>query len=233
MQANVTNKTFNPSEYLKYAGSIGFQVSLMSGSLFLLNQVNEAVVPLATNSLSYLESADVPKVLVTLFFLVVSIKSRIFCPLDASRPKISGETMAISERKRPSWMPPPLTFPIVWTTIGLLRAASSVMVWEISGRDLLSTPIIIMCLHLAIGDAWNHVNVKQQELGMAVPGVILGCLGSGVFVTSAYYLADPNAGLLLCPMVLWLTIASALVTDIWRLNVDPATGERMPLVPVK
>ena len=68
---------------------------------------------------------------------------------------------------------------------------------------------------------------------MAVPGVILGCLGSGVFVTSQYYLADTQAGLLLSPMCLWLTIASALVFSIWNINPEEETGERQPLVPVK
>ena len=181
----------------------------MTGTLFLIQKTNVAI---AQSAFPIIESADVSKGLVTLFFLVVSIKSRVFCPLDASRPNVKGEKQAISDRKRPSWMPPPLTFPIVWTTIGILRAVSSVMVWEASRRDLLSLPLIIMCLHLAIGDAWNYVNVKQQQLGMAVPGVWLGCLGSGVFVTAAYYLTDPNAGLILSPMALWLTIASVLVT---------------------
>jgi len=31
------------------------------------------------------------------------------------------------------------------------------MVWEASGRDLLATPLIVFCAHLAIGDCWNHV----------------------------------------------------------------------------
>lgn len=62
-----------------------------------------------------------------------------------------------------------------------------VQVWEACGRDLVSAPLIIMMLHLSIGDAWNHCNNVDQNLGMAVPGVFLGCLGSGIFVTSAYY----------------------------------------------
>jgi benzodiazapine receptor len=231
MQAS-TSKTFDAGGYLPYVGAIPLQVSLMSGSLFLLQQLNTQLVPNASSLLPILESADIPKALVTLFFLVISIKSRIFCPLDATRPNIKTEKSAISDKKRPSWMPPPLTFPIVWSLIGLLRAASSVMVWEASGRDLLSLPLIMMCVHLAVGDAWNNVNVTKQELGMAVPGVWLGCLGSAIGVTAAYYQADLSAGLLLSPSVVWLTIASVLVTDIWRINVD-ANGDRMPLVPVK
>ena len=85
----------------------------MTGALWTLQQVNEALssgnLPLPAG----LSAEDAAKGIVTLFFLVVSIKSRVFSPLDASRPNVNGEKTAISERRRPSWMPPPLTFPIV------------------------------------------------------------------------------------------------------------------------
>jgi len=48
----------------------------------------------------------------------------------------------------------PLLFDPSWTAIGLLRAASSVAIWEACGRDLVSMPLIVMMLHLSIGDAW-------------------------------------------------------------------------------
>lgn len=68
---------------------------------------------------------------------------------------------------------------------------------------------------------------------MAVPGVIIGCFGSGVFVTSSYYLADATSGMLLVPMCLWLSIASTLVYAIWDMNPDAETGKRQSLVPVR
>jgi tryptophan-rich sensory protein len=40
----------------------------------------------------------------------------------------------MSKRVRPSWMPPPLAFPIVWSTIGVLRTVAAVMIWEAVGR---------------------------------------------------------------------------------------------------
>lgn len=54
---------------------------------------------------------------------------RIFSPLDASRPTIKGERRAMDDKRRPAWMPPPPVFPIVWSSIGLLRCISSVLVW--------------------------------------------------------------------------------------------------------
>lgn len=221
---------FDPIQYLYYGGAITVQVGIMTGALWVLQQVADS---LASGSIPLpVEGDDAAKAVVTLFWLVVSIKSRIFSPLDATRPKLSDESKAKSERRRPDWCPPPITFPIVWTTIGLLRAASSVMVWEACGRDLISLPLVTMCLHLAIGDAWNNVNVTRQELGMAVPGVFLGCLGSCILVTATYYMADPQAGMILSPSCLWLTVASFLVLSIWSLNEDE-NGYRMPIIPTK
>lgn len=51
-------------------------------------------------------------------------------------------------------MPVDIAAQIVWTTIGLLRAGSSVLVWEACGRELVCLPLVMMMTHLAIGDAW-------------------------------------------------------------------------------
>eukprot|EP00967_Tisochrysis_lutea_P104769 scaffold159288_cov19-Tisochrysis_lutea.AAC.1 len=68
---------------------------------------------------------------------------------------------------------------------------------EASGRDLLATPLIIFCAHLAIGDVWNHINNVEKRMGVAVPGVLC-CWASAVAAFVAYYQADQTAGQLLC-----------------------------------
>ena len=89
------------------------------------------------------------KPLVVAFFAFVSLKSRVFSLfLDNSRPSRATEQKAREERKRPSWMPPPAVFPIVWSTIAVLRTVSSTMIWEAAGRNLLAGPILALMLHL-------------------------------------------------------------------------------------
>lgn len=100
--------------------------------------------------------------LVTLFFLVTSIKSRVFSPLPADRPSLKADAEERTRLRRPDWCPPPVAFPIVWSTIGLLRCVSAVMVWEACGRDTLALPLIVFCAHLATGDCWNHINVRGR-----------------------------------------------------------------------
>lgn len=53
---------------------------------------------------------------------------RTFGVLNARRPKVSEESDAKNERRRPDWMPPTKVFPFIWITIGILRAVSSTMV---------------------------------------------------------------------------------------------------------
>mmetsp|Transcript_66211 Transcript_66211/g.137970 ORF Transcript_66211/g.137970 Transcript_66211/m.137970 type:complete len:316 (-) Transcript_66211:161-1108(-) len=161
----------------------------------------------------------VSQVVVGLFFLGMSVKSRIFAIFDASRPMEKEKTMdkVYTEVKRPAWSPPGIVFPIVWSSIGLLRAASSFLVWEACGRELLVVPIIAMMVHLSIGDTWNYVNNQQQRQGTAVAGVSFVWM-SAVAVTALYYQALPLAGKLLAPSVVWLSVASCLIFSIWRLN---------------
>jgi tryptophan-rich sensory protein len=141
----------------------------------------------------------------------------------------SSERAAISSRRRPSWMPPPLVFPIVWTTMAGLRTASSVIVFNAVGGTLLAPPLVLFMLHLCVGDSWNTINNVEQRLGVAVPGVFC-VLASACAATVAYASVSPLAGRVLAPLPVWLCVAAALVTDIWRLN---NTEGQYPLYPTK
>ena len=163
---------------------------------------------------------------VFLFFLFMAFRSRIFSPLDNRRPTLSSETKEIEQRKRPKWMPPPLAFPIIWTTIGVLRATSSLIVWKAVGGKFLVAPIAVFLAHLCVGDTWNSINNVDKEYGVATLSMF--------FVVSSVYLADwayftvsRKAGLILAPSCVWISIASFLVYSIWKLN------DRQPLYPVK
>ena len=163
------------------------------------------------------------------WFAFNSLRSRVFSPLDNRRPSLASERSAIADRRRPSWMPPPLVFPIVWTTMAVLRATASVIAFEAVGSTLLAAPLVVFMLHLCVGDTWNCINNVEQRLGVAVPGVLcVWC--AALAATFAYGSVSPLAARVLCPLNVWLTIAALLVHDIWRLNnID----SRYPLWPTK
>eukprot|EP00913_Durusdinium_trenchii_P014194 g13320.t2 len=161
----------------------------------------------------------------------MSIRSRLFSPLDNSRPDIEkaakGEaTGGFNDRQMPSWTPPGIFFPIMWILIvAPLRAAASMMLWQQVGH-LCDGTILALMLHLSIGDTWNTVNNVERRLG------VLCVWASALFASYAYYQVVPLAGELLLPTCLWLTVAAALVTDTWRVNnssgLEPLFPYRSP-----
>ena len=202
----------------KYFAATAAQVAVM---IYLTNWLSVGVVRSEL-------SVALQKTIVGAWFLFNALRSRTFSPLNASRPRTADEKTAIAERRRPAWMPPPLAFPIIWSSIALLRALSSVAVFTTTGT-LNHPAIFAMLAHLAIGDTWNSINNVEKRLGTA-------CVGVGFVLLSVYnvvfqYLrVDRTAGALIAPSAVWITVATALVWTIWTLN-PRADGTREPLAP--
>ena len=152
-------------------------------------------------------------VLAGIFFTLLSIRSRIFSPLDNTRSQKTYDDVT-----RPGWAPPPLAFPIVWMSIAVLRVVSSLMVWQELGQHFLVLPLIAFAIHLAVGDTWNTIFTVECRLGAAVPVVIFGPWLSAIAVTVLYWQTVPRAGWILAPSCVWLTVAALLVFSIWQLN---------------
>ncbi len=191
---------------------IGVMILALWGMQKLVNLVdNSAFFPPWVNTL-----------LVVLFFILLSIRSRIFSPLDNTRSRLTYDDVV-----RPKWSPPPLAFPIVWMIIAVLRVIASILVWQEMNQQFLVVPLIAFVVHLALGDTWNTIFTVERRLGAAVPVVILGPWFSALIVTLVYWQINPVAGIVLAPMFVWLTVAAYLVLSIWQLN------GREPLYPLK
>jgi len=123
--------------------------------------------------------------------------------------------------QKPSWTPPNLAFPIVWTSLKLLQsagmarlvAAASAAAW--APASLL--PLGAWAVHAALGNYWNVVHFGRRDLPGSVR-VMAGVWLSAVGTCAAWWGADPAAGKLFAPTCAWLTIAAALNVSIARLN---------------
>ena len=172
---------------------------------------------------------------VVAIFLLLSVRSRFFNPLNNARPELETGTQSQEDRIMPSWTPPGVTFPIMWVLVcAPLRAFAASTLYEASTGRLneghLNDPVLLwLVLHLCIGDTWNTVNNVERRTGAAVPGVVL-VWGSALFAAAQYYDAVPTAGLLLGATGLWITVAAALVVDTWRVN---NARQPEPLYPYK
>lgn len=234
-----SKKTFDPLATLSYVAATGVQITLIITALHILQikvlkSLRGAVVPLL--------GLQVNECIVTALFMAMSLRSRVFSPLTNSRPSATKEDPVFKERLRPSWMPPPLAFPIIWSIISVLRTISSLLVYKTTG-SLLCPAIFWMMAHLCIGDTWNTINNVDNRLGSAFGGVLF-VWGSVLYTTYQYYLARPLAGLILAPSAVWLSVASFLVYSIWQLNKQkynypsllpskeegPSAGWRVPMM---
>ncbi|MDY6898567.1 MAG: TspO/MBR family protein [Cyanobacteriota bacterium] len=193
---------------------------LQIGTLVLVLLGMDKLAILINNSFSF--PSWVNTVLASLFFVLLSIRSRLFSVLDNTRSRNGYDNII-----RPKWAPPALAFPIVWMTIAVLRVISSVLVWQQLDQQYLVFPFILFVVHLALGDTWNTIYTVERRFGAAVPVVILGPWLSALIVTAIYWKVNPIAGIILAPSCIWLTIAAALVFRIWQLN------GKEPLYPVK
>ena len=172
-----------------------------------------------------------PSALVPPIFLFLSLRSRVFSCLSAKRPPRGGyddegsRVATPKEVKRPSWTPPGIAFPFIWITISFLRASSSLLVWRATGKVLAAPALLVLVLHLCVGDTWNCVTNVERRLGTSAVGV-LAVLASVYAAVGTYYRAAPLAGKLLAPSAVWISIASVLTWTIWSIN-EP----REPLLP--
>lgn len=217
---NNTQEQLDTDALSKYASSIIIQMLAITAFFFALDK----------GIASY--DGQIPDWSIFALFYGMSLRSRIFSPLDNSRPDITkavkGESSGgFNDRMMPSWTPPGVVFPIMWILIvGPLRAASSFLIWQQVGH-LCDVTILALMFHLSIGDTWNTINNVERRLGAAVPGVLCVC-ASAIFAAYSYYQVLPFAGELLLPTCLWLTVAAALVTDTWRVNNTAGTEPLYP-----
>lgn len=220
-----TSKELDVDAIVKYGTAAGVQMSLFAATLFALDQLATIISP----------STPLPAPAVGILFYALSLKSRVFNPLNNKRPKrdkLKEGSDGFRDRVMPSWTPPGVVFPIMWVLIiGPARAYSSSLVFQANGHHLFDPTLLSFLLHLTMGDIWNTINNTEKRYGAAVVG-ILGVVASAAFAATQYYQADPLAGQILGATLLWLTTASALIADTWRLNPN-ADGQRDPLYPVK
>lgn len=207
---------------LKYGGALAIQMSLFSGIFLGLDKL------VATTGV------EVPFAVNFVFFYFCALKSRVLNPLSNSRPQPGTKEIPDAEqRKMPSWTPPGVVFPIVWLLlIGPLRAYTTSMIYSATGGQYASFAILSLMFHLSIGDVWNTINNVERRYGTSVLGIICVYF-SAAFAAFSYYQVLPLAGQLLSLKMIWLTIASSLIIQTWRINPNPKTGEKYSLLPRK
>jgi tryptophan-rich sensory protein len=121
---------------------------------------------------------------------------------------------------KPGFTPPDRVFPVVWTTLYGLMAASAWRVWR-SASPLRGRALGLWGAQLALNAAWSPI-----FFGAKRPAAALGDLGALLFALGAYTATarrvDRAAAWLMAPYALWSGFAAVLNAEIVRRNAGPA-----------
>jgi tryptophan-rich sensory protein len=125
---------------------------------------------------------------------------------------------------KPSWQPPDWAFGPVWTVIYILVTLGTVLAWNnLAGVAASLLLITAYTLNGLLNIGWSLVFFKWRRPDWAVLEVVTLWL-STVLLGLLYFEADPTAGLLIVPYVVWVSVAAYLNLTVVRINAPFAQG---------
>ena len=117
---------------------------------------------------------------------------------------------------KPSWTPPKLAFPIVWTILYILIAVAAARVVHLPGARY---ALAFWALQIALNTLWTPIffGLRDMKAGM----VVILMLWVAVLCTLISLMQiDMIAGLMFVPYLIWVSIASALNYSVMTRNPD-------------
>jgi benzodiazapine receptor len=119
---------------------------------------------------------------------------------------------------KPSWNPPNSVFGPVWTTLYILMGIAAWLVWRkvsFAGAHVVLTLFIIQ---LVLNSLWSFLFFGIHRPDMAfIEIIVLWVLILATMI--GFWRISMSAGILFLPYLLWVSFASVLNLQLWRLNV--------------
>lgn len=119
--------------------------------------------------------------------------------------------------RKPGWTPRDWVFPTVWTPLYLMIAASGWLVWREAGVAGAFVPLLVYLLQLALNAGWSAIFFGLRRPGLAFAEVLLLWVSIALNI-ALFWPISTTAALLLVPYLVWVSIASVLNFQVWRLN---------------
>ena len=117
---------------------------------------------------------------------------------------------------KPSFSPPSILFPIVWTILYTLMGISSYIVFE-SQSELRKKSLVVYGIQLLINFIWPIIFFNAKMYLFATIWLVLLCLVV-LEMISLYFKVKPIAAYLQIPYMLWLIFATILNFNVFLLN---------------
>jgi translocator protein len=118
--------------------------------------------------------------------------------------------------KKPSWTPPNIAFPIVWSVLYVMIAIAGWLVWREEGGNV---ALIFWGVQLALNAGWSYLFFGARRMDLAMTDVLLLWIAVAAFIVSAWP-AAPAASILFLPYLVWVSIAANLNRAMRRLNPE-------------
>ncbi len=119
---------------------------------------------------------------------------------------------------KPSWTPPPVVFPIVWTTLYVMMAVALWRLWDrIMPSDARRWAITFFVIQLALNAIWSPVFFGWHGIRAGLGIIILMAIFIAATIASAVRI-DRHAAALLVPYLCWVLYASTINAGVAALN---------------
>lgn len=129
-------------------------------------------------------------------------------------PEINGWYTTLA---KPSYNPPDWIFGPVWTTLFALMAISAWLVWRPAGFRGARLPLTIFFVQLVLNVLWSFLFFGRHNPGAAFVDIAVLWLMIALMI-GLFWWHHRLAGLFQVPYLAWVSFASLLNYEIWRLN---------------
>lgn len=129
-------------------------------------------------------------------------------------PNIQGWYQGLN---KPSFNPPNWIFAPVWNTLYILMGIASYLVWRERKLKNVTPAISVYFIQLILNFFWSLIFFELHQPGFAFIEVLI--LWLFIFFTIiSFSRINKTAAWLLVPYISWVSFASILNYEIWRLN---------------
>jgi benzodiazapine receptor len=118
---------------------------------------------------------------------------------------------------KPSFNPPNWVFGPAWTTLYLMIATATWLLWRAPAGPARRRALGLNAAQLALNAAWSPLFFGLQAPGLALGCIVLMWLAILATIVAAWRVSRPAAWLLV-PYLAWVSFATTLNAAIWWLN---------------
>jgi tryptophan-rich sensory protein len=141
----------------------------------------------------------------------------LLCHLAGLVGAATTDTALYREIMRPTWAPPGWVFGPVWITLYTMMGVATWLVWRTGPSPDRRRAMTSFAVQLALNAAWTPVFFGLRSIGGGL--LVIAVLNVAILATIVTFgRRSQLAAWLLVPYAAWVGFATALTTELWRIN---------------